>query len=97
MNTQIIECPHCLHRMNHHEMLDEDFTTKTKPRAMDFTLCSSCGTFLRFEDKDVHVATEEELADLEPEQMELALAAQGLVRSEDYQRKFRAGKLGGRV
>lgn len=93
MKTNTIECPNCYHRMSMDDMLDESWTRETKPAANDFTICASCGTLLRFEDKDVHAISDEELELLEPDQLKVALACQEVVLSEAYQREFKAGLL----
>lgn len=92
----IIECPNCFHRMEMTSMLDEDLTHVKRPVGGDFTLCACCGEFLRFEDKDVHIATEDEFNLMDPIRKTMALLAQQLVRSEDYQKQFKAVKLGKR-
>lgn len=91
MKTTIIECPVCYHRMDSHDMLDEQMTRKLTPQADDFTICSCCGAILRYEEKDVHVVTDEELELLEPDQVEMAKFYQTVIRSPDYQLKFKAG------
>lgn len=93
MKTNIIECPSCYHRMSMGDMLDESWTRDKKPVANDFTICSSCGTLLRFEDNDVHAVSEEEMELLESDQLKVALACQEAIRSEAYQREFKAGLL----
>lgn len=90
MKTNIIECPACYHRMDNRNMLDEEWSHKRKPAADDFTVCSACGTLLRYDDNDVHAASDEELELMNPDQLKMAYACQEAVRSVAYQRMIKA-------